>query len=199
MTDTTMPTNTASVPEAFMPSPGLCLCGCGLPTTVATCSDSSRGHVKGQPVRYRVGHAARVRPVGKKWMSSGYTYMLDQNAAPREKTGARPKRAEHRLIAERALGKRLPKGAVVHHVDGSRSNNHPSNLVVCQDAAYHRLLHQRTAALEASGNPSWRLCSICHTWDAPSAMYLYKKRNATTHRECRAKYNRARRAQGRTV
>jgi hypothetical protein len=57
---------------------------------------------------------------------------------------------EHVLIAEKALGKPLPKGAVVHHVDRDSMNNNtksPWNLVVCPDQAYHLLLHARVRAL----------------------------------------------------
>lgn len=40
---------------------GLCLCGCGLPTTLARQSDTKRGWVKGQPTDYVHGHGAALR------------------------------------------------------------------------------------------------------------------------------------------
>lgn len=54
---------------------------------------------------------------------------------------------EHIYLAEKALGKPLPKGAVVHHVNECPWDNTPSNLVVCPDQSYHRLLHQRAKLL----------------------------------------------------
>jgi hypothetical protein len=53
------------------------------------------------------------------------------------------KKMAHVLVAEKALGKPLPKGAVVHHVDLDKANNDPKNLVVCPSQAYHLLLHKR--------------------------------------------------------
>src|SRR5262245_29830832 len=39
-------------------------------------------------------------------------------------------RHEHRVVAERTLGRALVKGEVVHHIDGNKKNNHPDNLAV---------------------------------------------------------------------
>lgn len=69
---------------------------------------------------------------------------------------------EHVRIAVQTLGRPLPRGAEVHHVDGDGTNNTRSNLVVCQDRAYHKLLHVRTRIVRAGGNPNTqKMCGTC--------------------------------------
>lgn len=68
----------------------------------------------------------------------------------------------HIVVAERALGKPLPRGAVVHHVNGDPGDNRPTNLVICQDTEYHWVLHVRERVLAAGGNPDTdKVCSRC--------------------------------------
>jgi hypothetical protein len=93
--------------------------------------------------------------------------------------------AEHTLVAERSLGKRLPAGAQVHHVDEDRKNNKPANLVVCQDQTYHKLLHRRMVALRECGHADWRRCGICKQWSPPDDLWIGKEWCA--HRSCNAK------------
>jgi hypothetical protein len=70
----------------------------------------------------------------------------------------------HILVVEAAMGKPLRKGHVVHHVDGNKSNNVPSNLVVCQNQRYHKLLHSRAKSIIGCGDPDMKLCSLCGSW-----------------------------------
>ena len=78
---------------------------------------------------------------------------------------------EHILVAESCLGKYLPPGAVVHHVDGDRSNNRKDNLVICQSLGYHQILHRRLRALQTCGHAGWRRCRFCKEYDNPDAMH----------------------------
>lgn len=95
---------------------------------------------------------------------------------------------EHVLVAEKAIGKYLPDGAVVHHINELRGDNRNENLLVC-DRAYHATLHARMRARQATGNPNWLRCSLCKTHDAPENLSVMKPRKPghippAYHKEC---------------
>jgi hypothetical protein len=106
---------------------------------------------------------------------------------------------EHVQIAERAFGKKLPAGAQVHHWDKDGSNNEPTNLVICPDQAYHRLLHRRADALDACGHAHWLPCRLCKQYGDPASMYVYPNGNSGYHRECSASYERAHKHRAKTA
>lgn len=125
-----------------------CECGCGQPVRPSCHTRAKLGYTKGQPQRFVVGHSRRTG----KTVTNEYL---------KKQCGTRI-RPTHVLIAEKALGHPLPVGAQVHHFDGNKQNNAPSNLVICPDRKYHALLHVRQRVLAAGGDPNTqRICTYC--------------------------------------
>lgn len=48
-------------------------------------------------------------------------------------------RHTHRVVAEQILGRPLRSDEIVHHIDGNKRNNDPSNLIVMTQAEHARL------------------------------------------------------------
>lgn len=138
-----------------MTSARLCECGCGRATSIATQTDRARGHVKGHPVRFIKGHVRKPVRTAKyrNIRATGVAVVIGDK---------RGYAFEHLIIATNALGRRLPKGAEVHHVDNNGLNNARTNLVICQDRAYHKLLHIRAHVRACGGDPNTqRICGNC--------------------------------------
>lgn len=125
----------------------------------------------------------RGRPRPHDWRTGnhGYRVLFDPKHPIADRFGYV---LQHVLVASAALGKRLPEGAQVHHVNGNKTDNRSENLVICQDRAYHSLLHQRQAALRQTGHADWRRCAYCWTYDDPANLVYHGKR-AVVHRACR--------------
>lgn len=130
----------------------LCQCGCGGETPIVQMTSKRRGRIKGQPSRFIAGHNWRREPVPGPFV---YKQVYTPN-------GKRSIQHQQVVVAERALGKPLPLGAEVHHVDGNTLNNANRNLVICQDKAYHKLLHWRERVIKRGGDPNiGQFCSEC--------------------------------------
>jgi hypothetical protein len=103
------------------------------------------------------------------------------------------------LVAEQALGRPIDVGMHIHHVDGDSSNDENHNLVICENAKYHTLLHQRTRAYQACGHSSWRKCWICKAYDHPFNLYVNERFPVVYHRACYSQYERNTRASGERI
>jgi hypothetical protein len=162
---------------------GLCECGCGESTVIAKQTSVGRGNVAGQPQRFKLGHYSRTlkkHDLYTRSMRKGYVFLYVPSHPRAGKSGFI---AEHILVASTALGKPLPAGSQVHHVNGQPADNRPSNLVICQDAAYHKLLHVRARVKAAGGDPNTdRICSTCQRV-LPVVAFHAKRSDA--NRECK--------------
>lgn len=177
------------------PNPsGICQCGCGQKAPLAGQSSGRLGHIRGMPTRFIYGHqfALRKGEASHNWnggtsvSSSGYVILSRADARHR-----RP--PQHVLIVEGVIGKFLPPGAEVHHVNGVRSDNRHENLVVCPDHAYHMLLHKRRRALDACGNANAHRCFHCAGYDRQEDITVVTKKDgkfAAYHRDCNARVGR---------
>lgn len=177
---------------------GLCECGCGAPSPVASRTDTRSGHIKGVPQRFIVGHNAKAKvkhDTGHRMPvpATGYVLLYIPSHPHSHADGFV---LEHIVVATKALGKPLPPKALVHHVNHCRSDNQNRNLVICQDQAYHLLLHVRERVLRRGGDPnSDAICSSCQLALPRSLFY---KNGAGGNRTCktcaRANANAAQRA-----
>jgi hypothetical protein len=150
---------------------GYCACGCGTRTTINWVSDPKHGRIYGTPNRFINGHRA-TGPAHHRWRTGrkknhyGYVLLTDPMHPNADGDG---RVFEHIAIVARALGRAVPRGAIVHHVDGVKTNNVSSNLVLCENRAYHNLIHRRERALLACGDPNATLCRRCHCYHLPGA------------------------------
>lgn len=183
---------------------GYCHCGCGQKTKISPKACTSKGWVKGEPMEYLHGHHIRHGEKHPNWRGGKIIVQNNNNKYVRVSKHGYDRTVnnrvfEHILKAESVLGKSLPAGTVVHHVDGDGLNNDNNNLVICENDSYHKLLHKRQRALDACGDPNLIRCSFCKTYDAEYNLYMFKEGRGY-HRECANKYRRdQRRAQNGTM
>jgi hypothetical protein len=129
-------------PPDKIPS-GICECGCGGKTKIADQARPDWGQYAGYPMRFIHGHSARGRTGSKshKWKggrikrADGYwlLFMPEHHLA-----STNGYVLEHRYNWEQANGRELQSHEQVHHLDGNKENNDPSNLVTISKSDHHK-------------------------------------------------------------
>ena len=103
---------------------------------------------------------------------------------------------ESRWVWERAFGS-IPKGRVIHHVDGDPTNDALGNLM-CLPKAQHEDFHDwlRGEFIWVAGM-QWKRCSRCHEYKSPDEFHKHKQGRNGCHsccKDCRREYKREYRA-----
>ena len=172
-----------------------CACGCGGKTNIANKTYTSEAIKKGEYRKFLKGHHFRGKN-HRRWNGGeklSFNYVLvSMPGHPRADVDAYVR--EHILIAEAALGKFIKPPHVIHHYTQDQ-------LVVCEDQAYHLLLHQRERALNACKHASWKKCWFCKQYGDPKSMTIRIKNGRSgkkgawfqaEHAVCSAKYEKER-------
>ena len=171
---------------------GYCHCGCNQKTNLAVQTNTQRGWIKGEPIRFIHNHhclgANHAKWKGGKRLKGNYIEILVKEHPRSSQSGYI---YEHRLIAEKTLGKSLPLNAVIHHYNGYDPIN-KNKIVICENNSYHHILDARQKALHECGHAHWRKCTYCHQYDDPKNLYIRPTGKSGYHRFCNAKYHRER-------
>lgn len=85
--------------------------------------------------------------------------------------------------AEKVLGKPMPSNAVLHH-------HTKTELVICEDQAYHALIHARARLIKNGIDPHKRKCALCKEYDFPENMVHGKTSRSYRHQSCHNEYKR---------
>lgn len=83
----------------------------------------------------RRSYSGRNRSLSTRTNSSGYQQFKDKRTGRWVLT--------HRRVAEKMVGGKIYPGREVHHIDGDKSNNRPSNLTVLSSARHRRIHRER--------------------------------------------------------
>ena len=134
--------------------PGLCMCGCGQPTPLATYDYPARGVVKGEPLRYIHGHNTRKRQPG---------YVVDERSGCWLWTGSINATGygwltgvlAHRMVYERMVAP-LPPGTILHHTCRVHRCVNPAHLIpmtLKEHSTMHEPPRDKTLVCGICGNP----------------------------------------------
>ncbi len=89
----------------------------------------------------------------------GYILISSPNHPNKDAYGYVP---EHRLVMEKMIGRYLTQEEIIHHIDGNKSNNKPSNLWVFKNRSDHTKHHEMMRASVKKSNYVYLAGNISH-------------------------------------
>lgn len=134
------------------PDSWICACDCGDGEGPRYSCDLRKGRSR-QCLKCRLagGENSARWTGGRHIMANGYIQRV---------RGGR-REYEHRIVAAEMLGRPLRRDEQVHHIDGNKQNNDPSNLKIVSRAE-HALEHRRSGKrLRMPGEPNEVVACVC--------------------------------------
>lgn len=142
---------------------------CGLTLAISAFYSRSNGHVVS---KCRKCHQRPKRVARRLIHADGYVHISNEK--------------EHKRKAEQALGRRLYPPHCVHHFNEDRADNANQNLVICENAKYHKILHARQRVAARGGDPNAdKICVKCQELLPKSEFNKNRSRWDGLHSNCK--------------
>lgn len=155
----------------------LCECGCGQPAPKASRTNSAMGYVKGQQLRFILGHNFRSDHPRRTYRKDGYVLVQTENG----------RELEHRVVAEKMLGRPLRPDEIVHHINGKRDDNRPENLRVLSGHEEHVNVHMHERRSQYPDGH--KLCPKCGAVKPFSDFHKNKTKRNGLNSSCKLCHN----------
>jgi len=125
---------------------GLCECGCGIKTSLAKVTNTARGRIKGQPMRFIHNH--HLKGSNNNHYKNGWNYKKTENRWYITCRDGTRMRWSHIIYQNYYLnGSSIPDGFLVHHKNENKSDDSPENLKLVTPGDHCRIHNNKKIIL----------------------------------------------------
>lgn len=86
----------------------------------------------------------------------------------------------HRLVVEKAIGRKLLPTEIIHHIDGNKLNNSIENLLICTSPIAHKQFHKKQHIVDGK-----KQCLKCKKWLFVKTNFTYSNKEKRWGRWCK--------------